>query len=184
VSDWPSALLNPPGSIIHSFGSAALWDVIVGPSKAAFSGSNAWTTANRAIYIPFYLETTVTAYQMAVENGATLGGNLDVGIYDVLGNRLVSIGTTAQAGISVIQKFDIADTVLTPGTYFMAMSTDSTTATYIGGPSISQTGELYRTFGVREQLTAFVLPATATFANPASTTTIIPNIAIATTSVI
>lgn len=159
-------------------------DLTLCHTHSNWTTATAWTTANRAIFLPFSLETTVTAYQMAVVNGATLGGNLDVGIYDVLGNRLVSKGSTAQTGTSVIQKLDITDTVLTPGVYFMAMATDSTTATYEGTGVVSGAGEQFRACGVQEQLSAFALPDPATFANPASTTTTIPSIAIALRSVI
>lgn len=183
MADFPSTLINPPIGVIHSLSMCSLGDLVV-VRKQAFTTSTAWTTANRAIFIPFTTEVTVTAFQMAVENGATLGGNLDVGIYDINGTRLVSSGTTAQAGISVMQTFNIADTVLTPGYYFMAMSTDSTTATYIGSPVVSGLGEFLRSLGVQEQTSAFVLPATATFANPASTTTTFPSLCISTRSVI
>ena len=168
-------MLQPGHTVISSLGVASLADILM-YRKTGATTSTAWTTANRAVFIPFYVEMPTTVYQIAVENGGTLGGNLDVGVYDVTGVRLVSSGTTAQAGISVIQKLNVTDTLLNPGTYFMAMSTDSTTATYIGTGAWSGAGEWWRSFGVQEQLTAFVLPATATFANPASTTTTLPNI--------
>lgn len=184
MADFPSAsLVNPASGTVNAFCMASLADLVM-MRKAIFNTSTAWTTANRAIYIPFYIEAPVTAFQMAVSNGATVAGNLDLGIYDVLGNKIVTKGTTVQTGASVMQALDITDTVLAPGTYFMAMSTDSTTATYIGSPVISGTGELFRAFGVQEQLTAFPLPATATFANPASTTTTMPSISVALKSVI
>lgn len=182
MPDWPTTQINPISGTINSNGLASLADIQTFVRKTAATTSTAWGVANRAIYIPFVVEETVVAYQMAVENGATLNGNLDVGIYDINGVQLVASGSTAQTGTSVIQKFDIANTTLTPGYYYMAMSTNSTTATYIGNGATN--AEYYRSLGVREQLTAFALPATATFANPASTTTTNPNIAIATVSVI
>ena len=183
MGDFPTTQINPTHGTIHSFGPSALLDLLL-VRKTTFNSSSAWTTANRAIFIPFTVEQTVTAYQIAVENGATLNGNLDVGIYDLNGNRLVSSGTTAQAGVSVMQSIDITDTVLTPGYYFLAMSTDSTTATYIGSATVGGTGEYLRSLGIQEQLTAFVLPNPATFANPAATTTVVPNICIATVATI
>ena len=180
MPDFPSTRFSPLGGTIHTYSMECMAAAPLWARKAVMTTSTAWGTANRAIYIPFAVEATVTAYQMAVENGATLGGNVDVGIYDELGTRLVSNGSVAQAGTSTIQTFDIANTVLTPGTYFMAMATNSTTATYIG--SVALLAELWRTCGVQMQDTAFALPATATFANPAQTA--LPALAVSIKSVI
>ena len=111
---------------------------------------------------------------MSVMNGATLGGNTDVGIYDEEGVRRVSIGPTAQAGISSLQTFDITDTFLMPGTYFLALANTTTTATYI---CASMNVPRPRAAGVVEQtgLTSGTLPNPATFA--AYTRTFVPAIA-------
>ena len=124
-----------------------------------------WPVANGAIYIPFVAEAQVTCYQIGWINGSTVSGNIDVGIYDRTGVRQVSKGSTAMAGASAIQLANITDTTLTPGNYFLAMAVDNTTATF----SRTNTGsEILRTFGLQVQTSAFALPATATFANPAN----------------
>ena len=120
-----------------------------------------WPTANLAFYMNFVLEIPVTVYQISWENGATLSGNLDVGIYNDAGTRLVSKGSTAQAGVSVRQVADITDTALVPGYYHMAMVFDNAAAT-VRCSTLSL--RCTRVAAVQQQATAFVLPATATFA--------------------
>jgi hypothetical protein len=85
---------------------------------------------NRAVYCAVQVNSTITAYQMAWINGATLSGTVDVGIYSDANVRLVSSGPQTQAGVSTVQTFDIADTVLTPGTYFLALAVSSATSTF------------------------------------------------------
>lgn len=132
------------------------------PQAAAANG--AWPAANRAIYVPFSLARHRIAQIMWLQNG-TVAGNLDMGIYDEAGTRLVSSGSTAQAGASTIQIVDITDTLLTPGSYFMALAMDGTTGqTGRYNPST----QFLRCAGVQEQASAFVLPATFTLANPSS----------------
>lgn len=146
------------------------------------TSSITWTTANLAVFCPFVVPYAVTAYQMAVENGATLNGNIDVGIYDVLANRLVSSGSVAQAGASAIQTVDITNTLLEPGSYFMALVSDSTTATFFGSAAGDMTIQFLRSVGCQEQGTAFPLPDPAVFANPSRAN--MPSIAVALTAVI
>jgi hypothetical protein len=69
---------------------------------------------------------------------------------------------TAQAGTSAIQLFNITDTTLQPGTYFMALSASSTSTTFSG--SSAWTTPQQKLLGIYEQASAGTLPATATFA--------------------
>jgi hypothetical protein len=132
------------------------------PLGAAFAVSNAWPTSNLAIYIPVEIYEPVTIVKMSVNNGSAVSGNIDVGIYDAGGKRLVSKGSTAQAGTSAIQTFDITDTLLLPGLYYMAVALDNTTGTLAGWNSMTSPEQ--KMVGLYEQGTAFPLPATATFA--------------------
>lgn len=131
----------------------------------AFTGATAWATANKAIFIPYSVGGIVTVKKMFVVNG-TVSGNIDVGIYDRNGVRLVSIGSTAQAGASVIQEFDIADTTLGPGLYYLACAMDNNTGQVeLVGPGSAQG----KSMGIFEMTSAFALPATATFASLSGT---------------
>lgn len=116
--------------------------------------------ANNAVYVPFALTATKTAYKMFCLNGATATGNVDLGIYSSAGTRLVSIGATAQSGTDTTQIFDIADTSLAAGQYYMAISFSSTGTIY--AQTISAVPSEF--YNIRRQGTAHPLPATATFA--------------------
>ena len=180
MTDWPTEIDSISSGTILSLGFASGFGDYAMCRTAVFTTSITWTTANDAIYIPFYIQVSLTAYQMAIENAATVAGNVDVGIYDVNGVQLVSSGSVAMAGATAIQTLDITDTVLNPGTYYMAFASNSTTATFFGNSAA--TAEFLRMYGVRQQATAFALPATATFAVP--TRTQVPNLAIATKATI
>ena len=126
------------------------------------AASTAWLTANRAFFYPFWLAHAITVLKMFVFNGATAAGNIDVGIYTEDGRKLVSSGSTAQAGTSALQEFDITDTLLTPGRYYLAIAKDDTTGTVF---LFNSPGTRFvQGAGVLMQETAFALPATATFA--------------------
>lgn len=125
----------------------------------------AWPTANKAIYVPFSVYETITVRKMFWENGGSVSGNVDVGIYDINWVRLVSSGSTAQAGTSAIQEVNITDTTLASGIYYLAMAMDNNTG-QIGrwGP----TAAIGRGLGVSEEASAFPLPSTATLSALAS----------------
>lgn len=181
VSDWPSLFTNPPaGGTIHSAVSpeSMTYDAYIG-SGGSLAGGGAWPASNRALYFPFCVENTVTAYKMAFEV-TTQSGNCDVGIYDSAGNRLVSAGSTAVA-VAGIQIIDITDTVLTPGCYFMAMNVDNTTAAFVRTTTIALLQ--LETCGVQQEAVgAVALPDPATFANPAAAYT--PGLVVATQATI
>ena len=164
MADWPATTLSSPlRGTIHSGSAASLGGCRFNGN--VFTAAAAWPAANRALYIPFLLETPVTAYKMAFEVGAQ-AGNCDVGIYDYLGNRLVSAGSTA-VGAAGLQVVDIADTALVPGVYYMAMNCDTvTTLTIVRAGMPAQVCQMY---GMQQQAVgAVTLPNPATFANPAS----------------
>lgn len=129
--------------------------------------SAAWPAANRALYIPIIITEDVTVVKLWVYNGATASGNIDMAIYNSAFARQVTIGSTAQAGTNVIQEFNITDTALTAGTYYIGIAMDNTTGTtrryspYGGGAQL-------QTWGMAQEASAFALPSTATPADVAS----------------
>lgn len=130
-------------------------------AMGVIAGTIAWPTANKAIFVPVTIYDAVTIVKMYVINGNPVSGNIDVGIYDVGGARLVSAGSTAQAGTDVVQEFNITDTTLNPGLYYLACALDNGTGRVSRwNPSAA----LGRALGVAEQTTAFALPSSATFA--------------------
>lgn len=135
-------------------GSAAGEAQIVGGYSVSAA---AWPAATRALYMPVTVNTTVTVYKMAWINGVTVGGNVDVGIYDSTGAWIVSSGATATSGASAIQVADITDTTLTPGNYFLAMAESTNTDTF---QRANITNTLLGACGVRQTANA-TLPTTS-----------------------
>jgi hypothetical protein len=161
MPDFPFASLENALAVLSTWDERLSAHADVSVTTRASLASAVYTAASRAYYYPMHLDDFVTVTQMAIFNGATVSGNVDVGNYDVNGTRLVSSGSTAQAGASTIQTFDVADTALTPGDYYLAMAADNTTATYYCYKPNAQWMEM---LGIQMQATALPLPATATFA--------------------
>lgn len=135
----------------------------VGPTVPV---STAWGSANRAVFYPFMLPGPGTALKMFVMNGATINGNVDVGIYDAAGNRLVSAGSTAQSGANALQVFDITDTELAAGVnYYMALASSSSTATFFADAQSRG-----RALPVLFVASGFALPSTATLVGQQAST--------------
>jgi len=164
MSDWQGNVLYQQTLSVsdnHSGGAAA----DMNESGAALSVGTVWPTANLVIYVPVVVLAPITAYQMGIRV-VTQSGNLDIGIYDEMGNRLVSAGSTAVA-VAGVQAVNITDTPLTPGVYFLALCIDNTTAS-VGSTGVPTALQL-QTFGIQQQaLGSVTLPNPATFANPAN----------------
>lgn len=164
MSDWPAQLqLIDPMTAIHWGSNCSIG------GGAGFVGTPAsaiYPTANLAIYIPFRIPRPIVVTKLWAWNGTVVSGNIDVGIYDATGTRLISAGSTAQAGTSAKQEFNIADTEIGPGLFYIATAMNNTTGTLHRVSALPV--ELMRLVGCAEQTTAFALPATATFAKVAT----------------
>jgi hypothetical protein len=132
----------------------APWAIWV-PENVFDIGNAGWPSANRALFIPFTVLTTITVTQIRI-HVVTQSGNLDVGIYDDTLTRKVSSGSTA-VGASGGQVVDITDTQLNAGRYYFAMVVDNTTANF--ARDISYSGVLGRW---QYEDSAFPLPASIT----------------------
>lgn len=118
--------------------------------------STAYPLANLAIYVPFTVSETVTAYEGFVTTGATAGGNFDIGIYSAAGSRLTSAGTTARIVSTINNTTTMTDQVLVPNTrYYMAFSADGTNNYF----AVVLAAGIYESMGVLESTTSFVLPS-------------------------
>lgn len=128
--------------------------------------SGAFPAANDALFMPLILQQATLVKRLFSMNGATVSGNIDVGIYSEDGARIVSSGSVAQAGTTDLQFFDITDLMLGPGRYYLAVAMDNATGTLIRA-----TAGLVRlqAIGMAKQASAFPLPATATFATVTAT---------------
>lgn len=129
-------------------------------SGAALATATAWGTADRAMYVPVRLEGSGTVYQLSVQNGGTANGTTDVALYNEDFVRLVASGPTNQAGTSQIQLFDVTDTQIGSGIYFLGLVNSGTTGTYLG--AVSTVGR-NRMSGIVEQASV----ASSTLPDPA-----------------
>lgn len=124
-------------------------------------GTIGWPANNLAVYTPVSIPTPFTIARFMIANGSNTTGNVDVGIYDAAGTRLLSTGSTARANASAVQYVDVANTVFQPGHYYLGLVGSSTTGTYMRS-SFSSAARA-RLFGMlEEQLGATTLPATMT----------------------
>lgn len=155
---------------IHSFHPLSCGPALgsVGTNVLMSAASAAWPTANRALFVPCWLPSPIVVTQGFFLAGTTSSGanNFDIGIYASDGaTRLVSSGSTAQSGsTSVLNVANIADTEVGPGLIYMALALNSTDHVFRGNPVALFT----QAIGMQQQAAAFALPASATFANPAS----------------
>lgn len=145
--------------------------------------SGTWYAANAAIYIPFRVARPQTVYRLAWANGSSAGNTHDIGIYDEAGTtKLVSSGATTGSGISVLQIINVADTLLTPGLYWLAYMHSTTTANRVRFFTIngSATGAVGTMTSAREEtLGASVLPSSINLGT-LSTRTQIPQLLVVT----
>ena len=132
-------------------------------SHGVGAGTSAtWPAASDALFFPFTVtgnaDEAPRAYTgVIVMNGAAVSGNIDVGVYDPLGNLIAHTGTTAQAGTTAPQRINFATPVqLKPGRYYLAVSMDNATGAVVRWAPTAQTA---RGAGVRELASTFPLPA-------------------------
>lgn len=135
----------------------------------SFATAAVWPAANRALAFPFYAPANMTLVDAWVWNGATVANNIDIGIYDSAFVRVVSTGSVAMAGASAIQVVALADTKLYGGkNYWMAMNSDSATATFMRDTLSGSTTNAARCGCWQQANASVVLPDPATPANFAS----------------
>lgn len=153
---------RPPSVVVGPFS----WEAM-GPLSAVMgtsgSASAVWPAANLALFYPFSVSAPITAVKLYSINGNVASGNIDLGIYDGAGTRLMSSGTTAQAGTTGAQIIDTTDYVLAPNVqYYMAMAMDNGTGTTRCWTTAG-TGK-FAMMGMAQMATAFPLPTNATYA--------------------
>jgi hypothetical protein len=136
-------------------------------SMSVVSASVNFVTASLAVFVPFGIPEPVTITKLGWGNGNPVAGNLDAGIYDESGTRIVSTGSTAQLTTDVLQVVDVTDTLLARGRYYLALASDTSGATQKVHAAIPAKG-VGQSLGLLQMAAAFVLPASATYAKYAS----------------
>lgn len=102
----------------------------VGPTTRNWiptQASGAWPSANLGLFFPFVIpdRRSFASLRAGVGNGASVTGNVDIGVYDRNFAKLASTGAVAMSGGATVQ--DLADLILTlgPGLYYLGMSCSS-----------------------------------------------------------
>lgn len=182
MPDFPNLAATDPQSICFGTPQLLFNEICVqNTNQTTFDqATGAWPTANLAIFVPMPISMPFTVVKMFLYNGGTVSGNVDIGIYTAEGARVVSSGTTAHAATTDKQVFDITDTLLNPGLYYLALAFDNNVAlvTHMAGLAVNNC----RSIGIRQASSSFVLPATVTF--EAAANAYIPDIYLTGNSVI
>jgi len=141
------------------------------------AASMAWPSNNLALFYPFRLSHWATAYQLLFWVGSASSGNIDVGVYDSQQHLIVSSGSTAMsATANTVQELNIADTLLAPGDYLLAVAC-STTGGSVFATALSNSGDedMLTLIPIYEQAAAMPLPSTCV---PVVTTSAAPKIVV------
>lgn len=171
MSDWPR--INPaPPAIAISPGSdlSSIYDGLLAWGIGGEIVTQAWV-ANLAMYVPFVISDHIVVQRGVWENGATVAGNVSIGIYDSEQNCCIdnnggyAESHTAMSGASAAQERAFANNItLEPGLYYMGFASDSATAT-LSTCTLAADASVLRSLGVFEQTSAYPLPTPkATFA--------------------
>lgn len=125
---------------------------------STFTNAGTWPTADLALYCPIVVTRRVLVKKL-VAGINTASGNVCMGVYDDAGTRLITSGSTAAA---IEQVFDVTDTPIGPGIFYLALVADNTTITVTRA---NDAAPLLASFGLlSEQLGASAaLPATASW---------------------
>lgn len=94
-------------------------------SQGTFSGLTTTIGASNVMLYPVAVTEPYRVRRLWWLNGSTITGNVDVGIFDASGAKLVSTGSTAHSGSSTIQSVAV-DYTLGIGSYWVGMATSST----------------------------------------------------------
>lgn len=124
-----------------------------------------WPGANLAIYMPMRLPVSYAMVRAYVVNGGAVSGNFDIGIYNQDFTKVISSGSTAQAGVNATQYVTLS-TTLAAGSYYLCLAFDNGTAqVFAAGGMPANTSRL---MGILQQAAAFVLPNPIVPASPAN----------------
>lgn len=117
------------------------------------------TGSQNAMFFPWLVQVPLTIVKGFTMNGATANGNNDIGVYDHGFNLIVSIGATLQSGTNAIQEYDITDTTLNPGRYWIAVLNTGTGTFFSWASQLDEVALSVMPFLIQTGQTA--LPATA-----------------------
>ena len=159
---YGNEVIIPAYSMFHGSGGEGISGNALPASSQTWN--NISSASNAAVFVPLYIERPGIITKLWTQNGGTAAGNIDIGLYSCVdglpATRLVSSGSTAQAGTNVLQEFNITDYPVSGSTVlFLGMASDSSSTTIVSG---SLGAAFVRAIGLARQASAFPLPATAT----------------------
>src|SRR5438876_1456296 len=108
---------DPDRFVVSTLAPQAIGDVQVANGQTA--ASQVWPTANKAYFCPFILTETRTYNNVVWLQGGVASGAIDIGVYDSVGNRQFSLGSTNVSGTTTSQISSVTPFTLTPGSYFL-----------------------------------------------------------------
>ncbi len=135
--DWP---ITPPLDAPAIFlSNAELWLERVGVQPDLVSAI--WPVANDAILCPIFVPRPMTVKKLYAFNGGTASGNCDIALSATAytrvaggkamvrpaGSFLTQAGSTAQAGTSAWQTFNVTDVRIAAGIYWLSYALGNTT---------------------------------------------------------
>lgn len=164
---YQTTTLPSPQDSISPMDSNQLGTVLVTFSAASV---DATPGANITIYVPLLIHRPVIAYQLWVRLGGATAGLVGMGIWDETGTRLISTAQTPVGSFNTMQYFDITDTALTRGTYFVGVWNGTSTNRW-NSFSTNGTAQL-RSLGLYQQTGP--MPSPAVFSVVSSITSV-PN---------
>lgn len=135
---------------------------------AVASGASPWSdAANCLLAFPFVVESPTLVNKFFWTNGASVGGNSEIVLYDAAFAKVgTSTGSVAGSGAGVPQSTAPTGGAFTipPGLYYAAMAHDATTTGQLVRWSAGTAGNFWQAMGCWRQasITLGSLPATAT----------------------
>lgn len=150
-----------PGAGIDTYGPAG--GLSAGFLTLGNAAAAAWPTANLAIFVPIQVRRAVNVLKLWYSSGATATGTIDIGVYDSVGNRKISLTNTNKGGVGEIYG-DTTNTGLTPGLYYMGLVNSTNSDTFFFS-STAPAAPIAAALGVlTAQLGSAVLPDPAGWA--------------------
>lgn len=133
MSDQPATTLLPP--VISTFSKYGVgMEYAFNASNVVQAATAVWPSANLGIFVPITLPSYFRCTHMFAANGNAVAGNIDLGIYTPDLVQLAHVGSTAQSGTSALQIIALGtEMILSPGTYYLALSCSSTSARFLTG---------------------------------------------------
>lgn len=156
----PTGLVLPPPNVIPAYLET------ISPAEHSISLATLTSPASRAHFVRMFTPVAFPLARIVIVNGATVAGNVDVGIYAYgtgVVSRLASSGEIAQSGTSADQAFTVTCTIPAGHFYAVITTSDATMTLARTAPNTVYTLSARRLFYIAN---AGALPATIDTTTP------------------